>query len=321
MKPFLQLKKMNNIEISIIIPIYNAEKYLRECLDSALNQSIEVPYEVIGVLCPCKDKSKEISLEYAKKYENFVMLEIEDAPGPAISRFKGIEKSRGKYICFLDSDDLYHRDYLKTLYEEAEKGYDIVNCNFYSYRDGKSKKYIFSSNKTRNSVQSVRAMLWDTNLRSFLWNKMFRRELFTEHKVYYPKRARALFEDTATLCSVLLNIKSMKSIKTPLHYYRVNPTSLTNVVNKERFNFHLYTFALIRHLCDQAGEEYVKAFRKTFPRSYWSMFYDAHLLKKEFGHGPFKHLRLYKEQLKKLKSKKPLPIEGEVWESYIKECL
>ena len=113
----------------------------------------------------------------------------------------------------------------------------------------------------------------------------------------------------------------MKSLKTPLYYYRINPTSLTQKVNKERFNYHLYTFALIRHLCDQLGKPYVKAFRRTYMRSWSSLYYDAYVLRNETGHGPLKHLRLNKSLLKKLKSKKPLPIEGEAWESYIKECL
>jgi len=311
---------MDNIEISIIIPIYNAERYLRDCFDSTMNQSIQVPYEVIAVVCPSKDKSKEIALEYKEKYSNFVVVENDQVYGPAINRFIGIEKARGKYVCFLDSDDLYHPDFLKRMYEEIIKGYDVVNCNFFSYTDSKAKSTAFKSNKIMNSVQSIKGLLWDASIRSFMWNKMFKKELF-KNNIYYPKRRDALFEDTMILFSVLLQAKSMKSIKDALHYYRINPNSLTQVTNKERFNYHLYTFAFIKHICDNKGKEYIKAFKKTYVRSYWSLWFDAKLLKKEFGHGPFKHLRLFKKELKLLKSKKPLPITGEVWESYIKECL
>ena len=311
---------MDNVKISIIIPIYNAEKYLAECFDSIFEQSVSVTYEAIVVLNPCTDGSPEIVEKYSQKYHNLHVIHMPKLSGPAICRARGLEEARGKYVCFLDADDKYHHDFLKTLYEEAEKGHDIVNCNFYSYKDGKAKATAFKSNKNRDSVQSVKALLWDASVRSFLWNKMFKRELFS-HKLYYPKRRDALFEDTAILFSLLLNAKSMKSIKTPLHYYRINPTSLTQVVNPERFNYHLYTFALIRHLCDQTGPEYVKAFRSTYIRSWLSLYYDASLLKKNFGHGPLTHLRLHKHELKLLKSKKPLPVEGEVWESYIKECL
>ena len=307
--------------ISVIIPIYNAEKYLRECLDSVFNQSIEIPYEVVGVLCPCKDHTKEIVEEYRQKYSNFIVVETPDAPGPAISRLKGIDASKGKYICFLDSDDIYHPDFLKTMYNEITKeDCDIVCCNFYFLEDGKKKKYKFSSNKKMNSVRTTKAMLWDIHLRSYLWNKMFKRDLFENLRIYYPKRADALFEDAAIFASIITKIQYLKMIKKPLNYYRVNPTSLTKVTNKERFNYHLYTFALVRHLCDLRGEKYAKAFRKTYLRTWWSLYFDAMLLKKENGHGPFKHMRLHKKDIKKLKSKKPLPIEGEVWESYVKEC-
>ena len=311
---------MDNIAISVIIPIYNAEKYLDECFDSVFSQSVDASYEVIVALNPCTDKSPEIVEKYTQKHSNLKVIHMEKLTGPALCRFTALQEARGKYICFIDADDKYHQDYLKTMYTEAEKGNDVVNCSFYSYKEGKANKDLFTSNKKYNSVQSVEALLWDASVRSFLWNKMFKKDLFN-HKIYYPKRRDALFEDTAIVFSLLLNCKSMQSIKTPLYYYRINPTSLTQVVNKERFNYHLYTFALIRHLCDKAGEEYVKAFRKTFKRSYWSLWFDATLLKKEFGHGAFKHLRLFKPQLKLLKSKKPLPVEGEVWESYIKECL
>lgn len=312
---------MSNIKISIIIPIYNAEKYLSECFDSVFGQSFEGTYEAIVVLNPCTDKSPEIVEKYSKKYHNLKVIHMEKLSGPAICRFRGLEEASGDYICFIDADDKYHYDYLKTLYNEAIKGNDVVNCSFFSYKEDVSKKDLFTANKKYDSVHSVKALLWDASFRSFLWNKMFKRELFTKGKLYYPKRRDALFEDTLIVFSLLLNAKSVKSIKNPLYYYRINPTSLTQVVNKERFNYHLYTFALIRHLCDQAGPEYVKAFRKTYKRSYWSLWFDAGLLKKQFGHGAFKHLHLHKHQLKLLKSKKPLPVEGEVWESYIKECL
>ena len=307
--------------VSVIIPIYNAEKYLRECFDSVFNQTIKTPYEVIAVLCPSKDKSKEIVQEYCQKYANLTMIELSEINGPAITRLKGVEVAKGKYISFLDSDDFYHQDFLKVMRDTIEKeDCDIVSCNFYSYVDGKAKKYKFASNKKLNSVRTTKAMLWDTSLRSFLWNKMFKRELFENLRLYYPKRKDALFEDSAVFASIILKIQYLKMVKQPLNYYRVNPNSLTQVVNKERFNYHLYTFALIRHLCDLRGEKYAKAFRKTYYRSWWSLYYDALLLKKENGHGPFKHMRLNKKNIKKLKSKKPLPIEGEVWESYIKEC-
>ena len=149
---------MNKVEVSIILPIYNAEKYLAECFESALNQIVEVPYEVIAVLNPCTDRSSEIVSEYSQKYANLKVINMDVLSGPGICRSRGIAEARGRYICFLDADDKYHPDFLKRLYEEAEKGNDIVNCNFFSYKNGKATKTPFASNKKRNSVQSVKAL-------------------------------------------------------------------------------------------------------------------------------------------------------------------
>ena len=313
---------MQNIEISVIIPVYNSEKYLRECLDSVFDQSFSLPYEVITSINGSKDSSIDILKEYSKKYPNLIILEDEANRGAAIARILGIEKARGKYIAFIDSDDYYHHDFLRIMHEQIEKGYDIVGCNYYHRYKKRVAKNIGSSFRVFNSVQATKALLIDFNMRGYMWNKLYKKELFTNTKMLYPKTPGTLFEDVVTLYSILQNINSFKCITKPLYYYRKNYSSVTSVVNKERFNHHLYAFAFIRYLCDiNKNKGYLKVFRFTYPRSWMSLWFDAHLLKGEFGHGAFKHLHLYKRELKLLRNKKPLPIEGEVWEQYIKDCL
>ncbi|MBE6141792.1 MAG: glycosyltransferase family 2 protein [Erysipelotrichaceae bacterium] len=314
---------MQEVAVSVIIPVYNSERYLKECLDSVFNQSFEHPYEVIASVNGSTDNSINILKEYSKSHPNLVIINDPINKGAAKARIDGINKARGKYVAFIDSDDLYHKDFLKVMYETIEVGYDIVGCNFYYLYDTKARKSILKANYELNSIKATRALLRDYTMRGYMWNKMYRKDLFTEQKVYYPKDPKTLFEDIVTLYNILANIHSFKAIKTSLYYYRKSQASVTSTVNIERFNHHLYAFCFIRYLCDQnENKAYLKSFRRTFWRTRLSLFFDAYLLRKQFHHGPFKHLRIYKKEIRALKDiKKPLPIEGEVYEQYIKDCL
>lgn len=313
---------MQSIEISVIIPIYNAEKYLRECLDSVFNQSFTLGYEVIASVNGSTDNSINILKEYETKYPNLVIINDPKNKGAAGARMDGVKIARGKYVAFIDSDDRFHKNFLATMYAEIVKGYDIVGCNFFYQYEKVTKRSLLSASYTLDSVKAAHCLLRDYTMRGYMWNKMYRKELFLDHKVYYPKDPRALFEDTTSLFSIYLNIKSYKAIRKPLYYYRKNKSSVTSEVNPERFNKHLCAFAFIRYLIDQQSDErYYKAFKSTFIRSRASLYYDARTAKKAYHHSAFKHLRMFKKELNMLKKTKPLPIEGEVWEQYIKDCL
>jgi len=313
---------IDQIDISIIVPIYNAEAYLKECLDSIFNQHFSGTFEAICVYNHSSDNSLEILKEYQNTYENLVIVMQENKEPPAPTRFKGIAKARGKYIGFIDADDKYDPNFLQKMHDEISKGYDVVGCNFSTLTGDIVKENGFKSNKEYNSVQATKALLMDMSVRAFLYTKLFKREFFFNYTIPYPKRFGQLFEDTIIVYKIFLHIKSFKMIKDSLYFYRQIPTSLTATVNLERFNYHLYTFALVRYLADQEeNRKYFKVFRSTLWRSKLSLMYDANLLKKELGHGMLKHMKLFKKELKLLANKKPLPIKGQKWEQYINECL
>ena len=114
--------------ISIVMPVYNVEKYLRKCLDSILNQTYQ-DFEIICVDDGSSDKSLEILEEYAKKDSRFVILK-ENHLGAGEARNRGMEFAKGKYIQFLDSDDYFEPDMLEELYNRAEKYQaDLTVCS------------------------------------------------------------------------------------------------------------------------------------------------------------------------------------------------
>ena len=309
------------MNISIIIPVKNGEKYLRDCLDSVFSQSFKGDYEVILGIDPSTDKTYEIAKEYQKEHPNLIVEEREGR-GVQYNRMESLKRAAGKYICFLDADDYYHKDYLKIMYEEIEKGYDVVNCSFFVAKNSRISKNMFTKTSDFDSAQGCKAILKDSYMRGFLWTKIYRRELFNQ-KLPVLKAKRALFEDTLLTYYVFMSAKKIRSIKTPLYYYRFVETSATKEASSDRFFYHLFAFAFIRHLCDiNANPEYLKGFLSTMFRSKLSLTYDKSVSKKVLGEEGKQRIKYFKPLLKDLSKKEKLDIaKYPELEKYITETL
>ena len=123
---------LSNPKISLIIPVYNVEKYIRKTLESVLAQTF-TDYEVIMVNDGSTDGSLAVLKEYADKYENFKLINQNNC-GSSKARNVGINEAAGDYLAFLDSDDFLKPDFLEVLYSSAEEnGADIACCNYYLY--------------------------------------------------------------------------------------------------------------------------------------------------------------------------------------------
>lgn len=116
--------------ITIVVPIYNVEEYLEECIESILRQSYK-DYEVILVDDGSTDQSGSLAERYAESRNHFTVLHKENG-GISSARNMGIQRAQGKYICFVDADDILQEDYLQQLYLAAEqKDADMVFCDYY----------------------------------------------------------------------------------------------------------------------------------------------------------------------------------------------
>ena len=107
-------------KVSIIVPVYNVEKYLRECLDSIAMQTID-DFEVICINDGSEDNSDRILTEYEKKYKNIKILVHEENKGLSAARNTGIRNAAGEYLLFVDADDYILPETCETLYEQARK--------------------------------------------------------------------------------------------------------------------------------------------------------------------------------------------------------
>lgn len=113
-------------KVTIIIPVYNSEKYIGRCIDSVLNQTFQ-DFKIILINDGSKDNSLKILNEYKEKYPNKIEVIDQKNMGVAKTRDKGVQLANSKYVMFIDNDDFIDKDYIETFYNKAEKGkYDIV---------------------------------------------------------------------------------------------------------------------------------------------------------------------------------------------------
>lgn len=216
----------NEILISIIVPVYNGEKYIDKCLKSLVNQTLK-NIEIIVVNDGSKDKTQNIVEKYKKENSNIILINSTNK-GVAAARNKGLKIAKGNYIGFVDSDDYVDLNMFKDMYELAQKNnYDSVQCNFY-YTD--YNKTVIGNKFYMNNFDLKIYMI---NLFPVIWNKIYKRELL--ENVLFKEGVFA--EDVEFLYRVMPNIKSMGYIKTPLYYYYQRFDSESRTFDKRIFDY------------------------------------------------------------------------------------
>ena len=159
----ITIKNINNIKVSVIVPVYNAEKYLRYCLNSLKSQTLS-NIEFICVNDGSTDKSLEILNEYAKNDSRFIVLNQENR-GSGQARNNALKIAQGEYIGFVDSDDIVSKNYFKALYTASKNGkYDIVaTSKIKLFKDGdkktrrkhvglRNRKYLVKDNYEKSNI-------------------------------------------------------------------------------------------------------------------------------------------------------------------------
>lgn len=279
--------------ISIIVPIYNVEKYLARCLDSLAElEPVDGGIEVILVDDGSTDNSGPIADEYAERYGGFTVYHTENH-GLSAARNFGIERSHGDRIMFLDSDDRADPLFCRTpLAASAEYDADIVIFNYY-FESKKGNKIRRNENTNRGIVSHETAMEIGEHI---VWNKLYKRELFDD--IRFPEGH--VFEDVATTHKLIYKADKIAVISDALLYYNsFRSGSITHVVTKEyvvdRFdacmgcydflskngypmekyssNYNIVAFAYCVHMEPSDDERYLKAERiidelDHFPRSF-----------------------------------------------------
>lgn len=210
------------VKVSVIVPVYNVEKYIRKCLDSLVNQTLE-DIEIIVIDDGSKDLSASIIKEYTDKYKNIKYYKKENG-GLSDARNYGLQYANGKYIAFLDSDDYIDVNAYKIMYEKAKKeDSDIVECNFHWTYGKKNKKDIGEKYKGKKEMIE--------RARVVAWNKLYKKELLEQAKVKFPKGLR--YEDVEFFYKLVPYVERVSFVKEPLIYYVQRKESIANTQNEK----------------------------------------------------------------------------------------
>lgn len=193
--------------ISIIIPVYQVEKYLRKCIESVLGQSYS-DLEIILIDDGSMDACPEICEEYAKRDSRIKVIHQENR-GLAAARNTGLDNRTGDYVAFVDSDDYIDRDYILTLYEMiCRTNSSIAACGWEDIQEriGSIRK-IDSADITQTRIfegeESIRELLAQTKMDVSVWAKLYRAEIF--HTLRFPEGI--LYEDFAIMFDVFEQAK------------------------------------------------------------------------------------------------------------------
>lgn len=240
--------------ISVIIPVYNTEKYLSECLDSVLNQTFE-DIEIIIVNDGTTDRSLDIATDYAQR-DTRIRIISQPNQGLSMARNNGMKEAQGEYLLFLDSDDFISCDYIVKLYNAAKAtGCDVAYSN--------GAVYYYSSSDPRNSLSQLPLStgVYDVNsdlIKDLLVQaclKLYKRTLIESLQLEFPKGLR--YEDQCFHYCLLPHVPkiALVTVSEGGYFYRQRENSIMGITTQQKCdNYdHLTIFDLINKYYVQHG--------------------------------------------------------------------
>lgn len=231
-------------DISIVIPIYNVEKYLRKCLDSVYSLNLDNK-EVVLVNDGSTDTSINILNEFKNKYPNKTKLITQKNQGLSEARNIGIKNSNGKYILFIDSDDFI----IPTETEEfinfgLDKKVDILIGNYREYYNEnyivQKSFYNLDKNLEKEGMFFIENGVKNKCFRFAVWKNIYRKNFLLENNLFFKKGL--LHEDSLFTPEAFFCAKKVRCFNKKFYFYRKNNLeSITQTVNKKNYEHMLYT--------------------------------------------------------------------------------
>ncbi len=228
---------MNYPLVSIIVPIYNVESYLHQCLDSIHNQSYS-NLEVILVNDGSTDQSQIIIDEYVKKDDRFIGL-IKQNGGLSDARNFGMQYVTGEYVLFVDSDDWLELSMIEVLLQVAQESQaDIIQCGFYyaypSYLLYDNRWYKENDDiSLLDKDMAMKELVINKRIKNFAWGKLFKTHLVSDT----PFEFGVLFEDVFWMHKIIHKIDKFAITHTPLCYYRQREGSIVAQYSIKNLDF------------------------------------------------------------------------------------
>ncbi|MEC1072263.1 glycosyltransferase [Priestia megaterium] len=252
-----------NIKLSIIVPVYNLEKFVGRCLESILCQ-VNDEVEIIIIDDGSTDNSGTIIDEYAQKHSN-IRVTHKSNEGISKTRNKGLVQAKGEYVLFVDSDDYIAGNMVKTMLNQAiNKNADIVISKAVNEWSDQTKEDMFTKDfdesEVINGMEAVKRF-WAGEINGHPWNKLIRRELMVNNNIVFPEDKK-IYEDAPTLFKLYLKANRIAFVNQNLYYYVQHPGSVTK---KPKFSMLYDHVDMIRAIEGSVDKRYCK---KDFKKEY-----------------------------------------------------
>lgn len=227
-----------NSKVSVIVPIYNVEKYLEQCLDSIVSQTLRV-IEIICINDGSKDSSKQILDKYQSKDSRIIVVNKANA-GYGAACNTGLRLAKGEYISIIEPDDFIEEKMYEEMYNLAvENDTDIVKSSFYEYKDNQyeSGESIVKINWSEqyNMPDTVFKVTECSQLLYFhpsIWSCLYKRQFLNSHDIHFVEAKGAGWVDNPFQVETLCRAERILYTDNAYYYYRLtNPTSSSNIVN------------------------------------------------------------------------------------------
>lgn len=230
---------MKKVDISIVVPVYNAEKYLDRCLTSLVEQT-KKEIEIIII----NDGSTDNSEKVIKKFKDDRIKYIKNTnQGIGATRNEGIAKATGKYLMFIDSDDYLEENTCELLFNKAEKdNLDMVVCDFYRENETGEKKKEKITTFENTTIKETPELLYKINMSP--WNKLYKTKMIKDNNVYFEEDLK--YEDTPFVFISMDKAKKIGKIDKCLNHYIIHSNSETTVRDERCFDI----FEIIRIVRD-----------------------------------------------------------------------
>lgn len=236
--------------ISVIIPIYNVEKYIQQCIDSVIHQTLN-EIEIILVDDQSPDNCPKICDQYAKTDRRIKIVHKPINEGLGFARNSGLKVATGEFVAFIDSDDFIDKNMFYSLYQEAiQSNADIVYCGLSFYKNGcftkkeeVSKRTVYSTENERKElildfVAPEPSYKSDVKYMMSACKAIYRRSIIKENEIYFLSERKILSEDIFFNIQTILKSNIIIFLPTPFYFYRYNTNSITHKFNIEKYKKH-----------------------------------------------------------------------------------
>lgn len=242
------------IELSVILPVYNVAKYLPECMESLLKWN--APYvEYLFINDGSTDESREIILKQTKKDKRIRLIDKENG-GCASARNRGIEEARGRYIGFVDPDDFVDETMFFKLFQRALMGsYEMTYCGYKEYyeEDGSTRDILNDCLKDpylTGTYRKDKVQLLSINTRVAIWRAIYRKDLFEEKGIRFHESLKR-FDDLPFRVEFIFAAGSAACVPEHLYYYRLGRKGQDVSCTDERLFVHFHIFDFLDKYTDE----------------------------------------------------------------------